>query len=70
MIHNAIIMLEAIQSADLLEGSNIEVNEDESFEKKVSLAEKLNWAEILLNFVQQEVDSNFSDIVSLCKLCM
>lgn len=42
MIHNAIIMLEAIQSADLLEESNIEVNEDESFEKKVSLAEKLN----------------------------
>jgi hypothetical protein len=36
--------------------------------KKVSLADALNFAETLLEFLEQENDSNFSDILILRKL--
>jgi hypothetical protein len=36
--------------------------------KKVSLADALNCAETLLAFLEQESDSNFSDILTLHRL--
>jgi hypothetical protein len=36
--------------------------------KKVSPSDALNCAETLLEFLEQERDSNFSDILTLCKL--
>jgi hypothetical protein len=43
-------------------------NEEEVPVKKVSLADTLNCAETLLEFLEQESDSNFSDILTLHKL--
>jgi hypothetical protein len=37
--------------------------------KKVSLADVLNCAKTVLEFLEQESDSNFSDILTLRKLC-
>jgi hypothetical protein len=36
--------------------------------KKISQADTLNCAETLLEFLEQENDSNFSDILTICKL--
>jgi hypothetical protein len=43
-------------------------DEEEVPVKKVSLADALNCAETLLEFLEQEIDSNFSDILTLRKL--
>uniref|UniRef100_A0A8C4RMN9 HTH CENPB-type domain-containing protein n=1 Tax=Erpetoichthys calabaricus TaxID=27687 RepID=A0A8C4RMN9_ERPCA len=62
--------VEAKSSAELPEESNDDTVEDKPSEKKVSLAEVLNCAETLIDFVEQEADSNFSDIPTLSKLHM
>jgi hypothetical protein len=36
--------------------------------KKFSLADVLNCAETLLEYLEQQIDSNFCDILTLCKL--
>jgi hypothetical protein len=43
-------------------------DEEEVPVKKVSLADALNCAETLLEFLEQESDTNFSDILTLRKL--
>jgi hypothetical protein len=43
-------------------------DEEEGPVKKVSLADVLNCAETLLEFLEHESDSNFSDILTLRKL--
>jgi hypothetical protein len=43
-------------------------DEEEAPVKKNSLADAINCAETLLEFLEQERDSNFSDILTLCKL--
>jgi hypothetical protein len=43
-------------------------DEEEVLVKKISLADALNCAETLLEFLEQESDSNFSDILTLRKL--
>uniref|UniRef100_A0A8C4SR40 HTH CENPB-type domain-containing protein n=1 Tax=Erpetoichthys calabaricus TaxID=27687 RepID=A0A8C4SR40_ERPCA len=59
---------EAKSSAELPEETKDDAVEDEPSEKKVSIAEALNCAETLLDFLEQEADSNFSDILTLRKL--
>jgi hypothetical protein len=44
-------------------------DEEEVPVKKVSFANALNCAETLLEFLEQESDPNFSDILTLRKLC-
>ncbi|XP_028661789.1 jerky protein homolog-like [Erpetoichthys calabaricus] len=58
---------EAKSSAELPEESDNDAVEDEPSEKKVSIAEALNCAETLLDFLEQEADSSFSDILTLHK---
>jgi hypothetical protein len=42
-------------------GDDLTDDEEEAPVKKVSLADALNCAETLLEFLEQETDSNFSD---------
>uniref|UniRef100_A0A8C4SGZ7 HTH CENPB-type domain-containing protein n=1 Tax=Erpetoichthys calabaricus TaxID=27687 RepID=A0A8C4SGZ7_ERPCA len=65
---DAAIAAEAKSSAELPEESDDDAVEDEPSEKKVSLAEALNCAKTLLDFLEQEADSNFIDILTLRKL--
>uniref|UniRef100_A0A8C4TJD3 Jerky protein homolog-like n=1 Tax=Erpetoichthys calabaricus TaxID=27687 RepID=A0A8C4TJD3_ERPCA len=65
---DAALAAEAKSSAELPEESDDDAFEDEPSEKKVSIAEALNFAETLLDFLEQEADSNFCDILTLRKL--
>uniref|UniRef100_A0A8C8T197 Uncharacterized protein n=1 Tax=Pelusios castaneus TaxID=367368 RepID=A0A8C8T197_9SAUR len=62
------IAAEAKSRVELAEESDDDAVEDEPSEKKVSVAEALNCAETLLDFLEQEEDSNFNDILTLRKL--
>uniref|UniRef100_A0A8C8SCB4 Uncharacterized protein n=1 Tax=Pelusios castaneus TaxID=367368 RepID=A0A8C8SCB4_9SAUR len=62
------IAVEAKSRAELPEESDDDAVEDEPSEKKVSVAEALNCAKTLLDFLEQEADSNFNDILTLRKL--
>jgi hypothetical protein len=69
---DATIAAEASSSAVLLveEHSDDPTDDEEQVPvKNVSLADALNCAEILLEFLEQESDSDFSDFLSLRKLC-
>ncbi|KAG2464158.1 JERKL protein, partial [Polypterus senegalus] len=59
---------EVKSSAELPEESDDDAVDDEPSEKKASIAEALNCTETLLDFLEQEADSNFSDILTLRKL--
>ncbi|KAG2470253.1 JERKL protein, partial [Polypterus senegalus] len=61
---DATIAAETKSSAELPEESDDGTVEDEPSEKKVSLAEVQNCAKILLDFLEQEADSDFSDILT------
>ncbi|KAG2458142.1 SFRP4 protein, partial [Polypterus senegalus] len=65
---DATLAAEVKSSVELPEESNDDAVEDELSEKKLSIAEALNCTETLLDFLEQEADSNFSDILTLCKL--